>query len=137
MTAAKLTLYDDAISDEGPICPSAFSFIKSAGSAGTSRKFQDVAAHFRALPCISEMDFPMRPDGRGQRYRALVPRLLIEHRYTRDERVPLSIDDPEMMCGWQSIPIPPSLDQAWQIFDTRKDRKTGWRRIRLVEGDAS
>jgi hypothetical protein len=59
-----------------------------------SRKFQDVAAHFRALSCISEMDFPMHTDNRGQRYRAFVPRLLIEHRYTRDAKVPLAADDP-------------------------------------------
>jgi hypothetical protein len=28
-------------------------------------------------------------------------------------------------------PEPPSEDDSWQIFDTSKDRKTGWRRIRI------
>jgi hypothetical protein len=103
--------------------------------------FQDVPTHFRASyshACIShKMDSPMRPNDRGQRYRALVPRLLIEHRYTRDAQVPLNADDPEMDCGWRCFPIPPTDDDRWQIFDTRGDRKTGWRRIRLVERDAS
>jgi hypothetical protein len=104
------------------------------------QKFQNVTAHFLRPPLrswILKMDFTIMTHDQLVRYRARVPRLLIEHRYTRDAKVPLSIDDPEMWCGWQSIPIPPSLDEGWKIFDTRKDRRTGWRRIRLVTGDAS
>jgi len=61
-----------------------------------------------------------------------VPRLIVEHRYTRDARVPLSDDDPNFDCGWRCIPVPPTLDESWKIFDTSGDKKTGWRRIRLV-----
>jgi hypothetical protein len=60
------------------------------------------------------------------------PLLVIERRYTRDACVPISDDDPEMLCGWQSIPVPPTFDDGWVIFDQSKDYKTGWRRIRLV-----
>ena len=59
----------------------------------------------------------------------LLPRLIIEHRKTRDARVPVSADDPEMTCGWRCIPVPPSEDSRWQICDTRHDRKTSWRRL--------
>jgi hypothetical protein len=59
------------------------------------------------------------------------PQLIIEHRYTRDARVPLAEDDLDMDCGWRSIPIPPTDDESWVIFDTSHDRRTGWRRIRL------
>jgi hypothetical protein len=61
-----------------------------------------------------------------------MPRLVIEHQYTRDEKVPLSQDDPEMDCGWRCIPVPPTIDDGWVIFDQSKDYRTGWRRIRLV-----
>jgi hypothetical protein len=55
---------------------------------------------------------------------------------TRDARVPISADDPEMDCGWKAIPLPPTIDDGWEIFDSSKDRKTGWRRWHLVEGSA-
>jgi hypothetical protein len=57
--------------------------------------------------------------------------VIIEHRYTRDHRAPLCEGDDDLDQGWQSIPLPPSLDDGWEIFDTRKDYKTGWRRIRI------
>jgi hypothetical protein len=41
-----------------------------------------------------------------------------------------------MDCGWQSIPIRPTIDDGWNIFDSSKDYKTGWRRWHLVEGSA-
>jgi hypothetical protein len=63
-------------------------------------------------------------------------RLIVEHRYTRDARVPISADDPDMENGWRCIPIPPTIDDSWEIFDTSKDRKTGWRRLHRVEGSA-
>jgi hypothetical protein len=62
----------------------------------------------------------------------MIASLLVEHRYTRDARVPLSDDDPDFDCGWRCIPVPPSLDDGWEIFDTSKDHKTGWRRFRIV-----
>jgi hypothetical protein len=66
----------------------------------------------------------------------VLPRLVIEHRYTRDARVPLFDGDDDLDHGWQYIPLPPSLDDGWHIFDRRKDRKTGWRRIRIEWGPA-
>jgi hypothetical protein len=57
--------------------------------------------------------------------------LIIEYCWTRDSRVPLFEGDDDLEHGWQSIPVPPSLDEGWVIFNTQKDRKTGWRRIRL------
>jgi hypothetical protein len=71
-------------------------------------------------------------NGQWQPGRRRVP----EIRYTRDARVPLSADDPEFYQGWQCIPIPPTLDDGWEIFDTSKDRKTGWRKWHWVEGNA-
>jgi hypothetical protein len=63
-------------------------------------------------------------------------RMIAEVRYTRDFRVPIADDDPEMDCGWQSIPVPPTIDDGWKIFDSSKDYKTGWRRWHWVEGSA-
>jgi hypothetical protein len=37
-------------------------------------------------------------------------RVVPEIRYTRDARVPISSDDADMDCGWQSLPIPPTMD---------------------------
>jgi hypothetical protein len=53
--------------------------------------------------------------------------------YTRDARVPLDATDPEMDRGWRAIPIPPTSDDDWEIVDTSKDYKTGWR-LRSVRG---
>jgi hypothetical protein len=47
---------------------------------------------------------------------------------TRDVRVPLSADDPEMENGWRCIPIPPTDDPGWFIVDDTKDSKTVWAR---------
>jgi hypothetical protein len=54
-----------------------------------------------------------------------LPRLVIEHQYTRDARVPSSADDPERNEGWRCIPVPLTFDDGLVIFDTRSDRKTG------------
>jgi hypothetical protein len=51
--------------------------------------------------------------------------LIIEHALTRDEKVDL--DD----SAWASIPVPPPGGR-WVIFDSSRDRKTGWRRLNLV-----
>jgi hypothetical protein len=59
----------------------------------------------------------------------------IERVWTRDARVPLVAGDYEFEHGWQCIPLPPSLDPAWTIFDTSKDYKTGWQRPRQLELD--
>jgi hypothetical protein len=72
---------------------------------------------------------PVLEERDGRRY-------VIEHAYTRDARVPISADDLDMECGWRCIPIPPTDDPAWEIFDNSPDRKTGWRRLHLVEGSA-
>jgi hypothetical protein len=62
----------------------------------------------------------------------LFPQLIVELRYTRDFPAPIASDDWEMETGWRSVPVPPSDDPAWKIFDTRKDRRTGWQRIRVA-----
>jgi hypothetical protein len=53
----------------------------------------------------------------------------VEIIYTRDERVPFD-DDPDMEHSWRSVPVPPSDDPAWMIWDDTPDRKTGWIRWR-------
>jgi hypothetical protein len=58
---------------------------------------------------------------------------IVERVYTRDAKVPLVAGDDELVHGWQCIPLPPSLDQGWTIFDTSKDYKTGWQRIRYLD----
>ena len=45
---------------------------------------------------------PDMPGRRGLRY--------LERAITRDVRVPLSDDDPEMETGWRCIPVPPTYD---------------------------
>jgi hypothetical protein len=57
---------------------------------------------------------------------------IVERRYTRDFAAPVSADDYEMETGWRCIPVPPTEDPSWEIFDKSKDRKTGWRRIRII-----
>jgi hypothetical protein len=47
--------------------------------------------------------------------------------YTRDARVPWDDTDPEMENRWRCIPVPPTSDDVWEICDTSKDTKTGWR----------
>jgi hypothetical protein len=63
-------------------------------------------------------------------------RLIAEVKYTRDARVPLVAGDDDLEYGWQCIPLPPSLDDGWEIIDTSKDYRTGWRRWHYVEGSA-
>jgi hypothetical protein len=58
-----------------------------------------------------------------------MPRPFIERVYTRDARVPLVAGDDEFIYGWQNIPQRPTPDDGWVIFDTSKDRKTGWMRV--------
>ena len=76
------------------------------------------------------------PSVTKQRPTVQARRMIAEVRYTRDFRVPISADDPDMDCGWSCIPIPPTIDDGWKIFDSSKDYKTGWRRWHLVEGTA-
>jgi hypothetical protein len=53
--------------------------------------------------------------------------LLIEYRYTRDAK--LDLDD----GSWASVAVPPPGD-GWVIYDfLSSDRRTGWRRIRLID----
>jgi hypothetical protein len=47
--------------------------------------------------------------------------------YTRDAKVPRDNTDREMNDGWRCIPVPPTSDDGWEICDTSKDYKTGWR----------
>jgi hypothetical protein len=56
-------------------------------------------------------------------------RYVVERRITRDARVPLVADDDEFECGWQCIPLPPALDEGWEIVDASKDYKTTWARV--------
>jgi hypothetical protein len=58
-----------------------------------------------------------------------MPQTRIERRYTRDARIPLVAGDDDWIYGFQCIPLPPSLDDGWVIFDTSKDYKTGWMRV--------
>jgi hypothetical protein len=46
--------------------------------------------------------------------------------------VPISAADLDMDEGWRCIPVPPTEDPSWEIFDRGKDRKTGWRRVLIV-----
>jgi hypothetical protein len=62
-------------------------------------------------------------------------KITVERRLTRDARVPLTDDDPEMENGWQCIEVPPNGELGWLIdksYDS--DRKTGWYRY-VVEAD--
>jgi hypothetical protein len=63
----------------------------------------------------------------------------LERAKTRDARVPLSDDDPEMDDGWRCIPVPPTGDPRWFILDDSHDYKTTWGRwidVGDVEGEA-
>jgi hypothetical protein len=51
-----------------------------------------------------------------------------EYRYTRDVRVPLVDGDDDFDAGWQCIPVRPTDDGGWWVFDSSKDTKTGWMR---------
>jgi hypothetical protein len=65
-------------------------------------------------------------------------RRYLERARMRDERVPLDDDDPEMLNGWRSVPVPPSDDPRWFILDSSNDRKTVWGRWRdLGEAEGS
>ena len=59
-----------------------------------------------------------------------MPRLVIDHCYTRDGVRPYIERGVEM--GWTCSPIPPDGSGEWVIFDFSPDNKTGWRRFRLV-----
>ena len=37
--------------------------------------------------------------------------------------------DDEFVYGWQNVPMRPTPDEGWIIFDTSKDRRTGWMRV--------
>jgi hypothetical protein len=47
--------------------------------------------------------------------------------YTRDALVPLDDTDREMNHTWRCVPVPPTADEVWEIVDSSKDYKTGWR----------
>jgi hypothetical protein len=66
----------------------------------------------------------------------LGPRYIMEIRYTRDARVPIVAGDDDWDHGWRQIPLRPTADDSWEIFDESKDYKTGWRRRHWVEGNA-
>lgn len=59
---------------------------------------------------------------------------VLETRTTRDARVPLYADDPEMLCGWRGIPLPPQPDEhgEWQRDYTYDGgHKARWFRFRI------
>jgi hypothetical protein len=60
---------------------------------------------------------------------------IIERRYTRDAMIPRVAYDHEFVYGFRCIPLPPTNDGDWEIFDTSKDYKTGWQRVRQLEFD--
>jgi hypothetical protein len=56
--------------------------------------------------------------------------------FTRDQKVPLSDDDPDMEHSWKCVPVPPDADSIWVIVDSSKDYATGWcRRDRCIRHD--
>jgi hypothetical protein len=59
-------------------------------------------------------------------------RWVTEVRFTRDLRVPVVAGDEDFCAGWASVPQAPDGDPNWEVFDTRSDRKTGWRRVRRL-----
>jgi hypothetical protein len=61
-------------------------------------------------------------------------RRFLETRITRDFRVPASADDPEMLNGWQMIPVRPTNDPNWFVLDSSSDKKTVWGRWVFAEG---
>jgi hypothetical protein len=64
-------------------------------------------------------------------------RRFLERVKTRDARVPMSADDPDMRNGWKAVPIPPTDDPAWFIVDgVTHDYKTVWGRWHWVGGSA-
>jgi hypothetical protein len=58
-----------------------------------------------------------------------MPKTRIERVWTRDARIPLVAGDDDWTFGFQCIPLPPSLDGGWTIFDMTKNYKTGWQRV--------
>ena len=60
-------------------------------------------------------------------------KIILERVYTRDAKVPLVADDWDLDHGWRCIPLPPTLDEGWEIFDNSHDRRTGWQRTLSVE----
>jgi hypothetical protein len=60
---------------------------------------------------------------------------IVERKYTRDFRCPRVAGDDDWVYGFKCIPQPPSLDPAWEIFDSSKDYKTGWQRVLQLEFD--
>ena len=52
-----------------------------------------------------------------------------ERVYTADAIVPRSADDLEMRHGFTCVPVRPTADDDWVIFDSSKKRKTGWMRV--------
>lgn len=56
----------------------------------------------------------------------------LERRRTRDYKVPLSDDDPDMNNGWRCIPMPPTNrdgeGDGWFIIDSSGDKRTEWGR---------
>lgn len=64
------------------------------------------------------------------------PHRHLERRITRDARVPLCDDDQEMEHSWRCIPVRPTDDADWFIFDSSRDYKTEWARWVYAEGEA-
>jgi hypothetical protein len=60
---------------------------------------------------------------------------IVERRYTRDAMIPRVAYDDEYIYGFQCIPLPPTNDGDWVIFDSSRDYKTGWQRVRQLEFD--
>jgi hypothetical protein len=61
----------------------------------------------------------------------------LETRATRDEREPLTLDDPEMLYGWRNVPVPPDASGDWFIVDSTNDKATTWARWRADHGEGN
>jgi hypothetical protein len=59
---------------------------------------------------------------------AWIAKTITEQVYTRDAKIPLRAGDDDFNFGWECIPVPPTVDDGWKIFDDRPDYKTGWQR---------
>jgi hypothetical protein len=58
---------------------------------------------------------------------------ILERRYTRDAIIPRVAGDDEHMYGYRCIPLPPTNDGDWIVFDSSRKRTTGWQRVRELE----
>jgi hypothetical protein len=89
------------------------------------------------MPCTSFCETPRENSASRspKSTKCMTMKKIVERRYTRDLKVPRSADDLEMEYSWRCIPVAPTVDDDWVIFDSSGDKKTGWERVRYCEDD--